>query len=209
MRNEINKVIAQMCEYYQNRGYNIERLAEAIGMSERNLQMLKNDDQTPRESTLNLFYEFLSKNDGGQFESRMKQLTLGYTAPQPAPKRGVFPKQMSEDDVKIIRDNFPTSKELMFMCAMVIYNNKAEAIKSVLPDGDIKQCAALISGCETKMEKAKKIYGINDFYEWKDKVIKYITQIPEKDGDIESLGQTVLDNIVNGYLSGKGITYEK
>ena len=45
------------------------------------------------------------------------------------------------------------------------------------------------------MEKAKRIFGLGDIYEWKDKVIQYVTKIPKTPDDIEVLGQKALNNI--------------
>ena len=86
---------------------------------------------------------------------------------------------------------------------MIISGNRTEALSEVLPDGSLAQKAALISRYEMSMEKCKNIFGLDGIYDWKDKVMQHIGQIPEQSGDVEALGQTALDNIISGYFENR------
>ncbi len=202
-KNEFNCIVSEICDYYSIRGKSIPKLAEEIMISERTLQKWKSGGtKYPQLNMVSCLKDFLLKNDGGHFLVRLDRLFGKEIIEKQNEEKGSI-KEMDEKDIEIIRENFPGPMELSLLCAVIVYENKAQAISFVLPDGDIASRAALISSYETDMEKAKRIFGFDGIYDWKDKVIKYITCIPDKKGDIESLGQKAVDNILEAYFKKK------
>ncbi len=201
--NEFKNLISEICRYYNIRGLTMEPLAEKIGITKRMLQLWKSEGKRPHDSSLQLLYQFLKENNGGQFIIELKRALEGSIIKEAVIERGQFPDNLAEEDKETIRKNFPGNQSLKFLCAMIVYDNKSLAAEETLPGGSLAQKAALISGYEASMKKAKKVFGIDGTYDWKDKVIQYIGQLPEEDGDIESLGQEAVNNIIEGYFSQK------
>lgn len=206
MQNEFKEIIDEICKhYYKTKNLPMELLAEEIGIDKRTLQKWKSTGHRPREDSINLLINFLYSNDGGQFIVRLSQALGESYITINNENNGTFPPNISNEDINNIKANFPGYDELSFLCAMILYNNKAKAVSEMMPDADIVQKAALISKYETSMEKAKRIFGFGDIYEWKDKVIQYVTKIPKTPNDIEVLGQKALNNIIEGYFKCKEV----
>ena len=203
MKNRFNETVSRICDYYSDRGKSMELLSQEIGISKRTLQHWKNN-YSPQKETMKLLCKFLKNNDGEQF---LSQLECGRLIPaDDGGQRTAFPDWLKDEDRDIIRENFPKVRELSLLCAIIVCQNIPEALKAVLPNGTIPEQAILLSGYDDAMKRGKTIFGIENIYDWKDKVIKFIPMgmFPEKDGDIESIGQTALDNIIAGYLCKNG-----
>lgn len=193
---EFNKTIEEMCAYYRDRGKPMEILSDEIGISKRTLQKWKKATRVPKDGSLDLLCEFLRNNNGGHFLNRI----LAVPVNEEESAYGVFPKDLSEEDIKTIRDSFPGPEEFALLCEMIIYKNLPDAVSHVCGEDSLIKRAALIARYESDMETAKKVFGLNNLYEWRDRVIKYIKgNIFSVKGEIEVLGQEALDAIVKEY----------
>ena len=193
---EFNKTIIEMCAYYSQRGKTMEILAMDIGISKRTLQKWKTATRVPKDGTLELLCDFLKENNGGQFLRRI----MAMPATDEETKRGVFPKDLNQEDVERIRDAFPGPEEFSLLCEMIIHENIPSALAQILPDADLARRASLVARYESDMKTAGEVFGLNNIYEWRDRIVKHIRgRIPDRKGDVEALGQEALDAIVSEY----------
>ena len=177
---QLIKILQEITEYYNCRGIYEEQIAEGIHIDKRSFQNWKCEkkNKRPRIGNFNALCEYLEQNDGGHFIINLRKAYFGETMEQIMPAatpRGSFPDHMAEDDIKVIRESFPDPLILKFLCSYIMSENKIYTVNEIMSGSDWAAKAGLISKFDVAMSKAKEIFGFNGPYDWKDKVIKYLT----------------------------------
>ncbi len=198
-----NRIITEMCKYYSMQGMTIEKQASLIGVSLRTLQNWKSRDVRPYKDSMEKLFKFLEENNGKQFivSLRDNPIAVDYIE---SSERGIFPDWIDAESIKEIRDNFPKASSFKYLC-LLTYCERMEAIKKMIP-GDPPEyfkVAALQARYDSDMNRSRDMFGIDGIYEWKDRIIQYITGDFRTDGDIEALGQEALDKLIEAYIKKK------